>query len=77
MHTKLLIKLCVVDIPDPPAPPMVPTVGGDWCTMTWDPPLYDGSSPILGKKIHTVSNFIYNTIISDVFVFFIGGPFTQ
>lgn len=41
--------ICVLDIPDPPGPPLVPTVGGDWCTMTWDLPLYDGGSPILGK----------------------------
>ncbi|XP_047675839.1 myosin-binding protein C, slow-type isoform X4 [Tachysurus fulvidraco] len=45
------VKIKVVDIPDPPGPPLVPTVGGDWCTMTWDPPLYDGSSPILGYFI--------------------------
>ncbi|XP_060770273.1 myosin-binding protein C, slow-type [Neoarius graeffei] len=45
------VKIKVVDIPDPPGAPLVPTVGGDWCTMTWDPPLYDGGSPILGYFI--------------------------
>lgn len=39
-----------IDIPDPPEAPLVPDVGGDWCTMTWDPPRYDGGSPILGKS---------------------------
>ncbi|XP_059894598.1 myosin-binding protein C, slow-type isoform X3 [Gadus macrocephalus] len=42
------VKVKVVDIPDPPEAPLVPVVGGDWCSMTWDPPIYDGSSPILG-----------------------------
>ncbi|XP_051745958.1 myosin-binding protein C, slow-type [Ctenopharyngodon idella] len=45
------IKVKVVDIPDPPEAPMVTDVGGDWCTMTWDPPRYDGGSPILGYFI--------------------------
>ncbi|XP_028809633.1 myosin-binding protein C, slow-type isoform X3 [Denticeps clupeoides] len=45
------IKIKVVDIPDPPQAPLVPAVGGDWCTMTWDPPHYDGGSPILGYFI--------------------------
>ncbi|KAJ3612233.1 hypothetical protein NHX12_020509 [Muraenolepis orangiensis] len=42
------VKVKVVDIPDPPEAPLVPVVGGDWCSMTWEPPLYDGGSPILG-----------------------------
>uniref|UniRef100_A0A8D0A0X9 Myosin-binding protein C, slow-type n=1 Tax=Sander lucioperca TaxID=283035 RepID=A0A8D0A0X9_SANLU len=42
------VKIKVVDIPDPPEAPLVPVVGGDWCSMTWEPPKYDGSSPILG-----------------------------
>lgn len=37
------------DIPDPPEAPLVPVVGGDWCSMTWEAPKYDGGSPILGK----------------------------
>ncbi|XP_047194489.1 myosin-binding protein C, slow-type isoform X6 [Hippoglossus stenolepis] len=45
------IKIKVVDIPDPPEAPMVPVVGGDWCSMTWEPPKYDGGSPILGYFI--------------------------
>lgn len=39
-----------LDIPDPPEAPLVADVGGDWCTMTWDPPRYDGGSPLLGKS---------------------------
>ncbi|KAJ8381939.1 hypothetical protein SKAU_G00027170 [Synaphobranchus kaupii] len=45
------IKVKVVDIPDPPEAPMVPEVGGDWCLMTWEPPIYDGGSPVLGYFI--------------------------
>uniref|UniRef100_A0A5G2QM90 Myosin-binding protein C, slow-type n=1 Tax=Sus scrofa TaxID=9823 RepID=A0A5G2QM90_PIG len=45
------IKVKVVDIPDPPVAPNVKEVGDDWCIMTWDPPLYDGGSPILGYFI--------------------------
>ncbi|XP_050963718.1 myosin-binding protein C, slow-type isoform X9 [Labeo rohita] len=45
------VKIKVVDIPDAPGAPLVPDVGGDWCTMTWDPPRYDGGSPILGYFI--------------------------
>lgn len=45
------VRVKVVDIPDPPGAPLVPMVGGDWCMMTWDPPLYDGGSPILGYFI--------------------------
>ncbi|XP_015231521.1 PREDICTED: myosin-binding protein C, slow-type isoform X9 [Cyprinodon variegatus] len=45
------VKIKVVDIPDPPEAPLVPVVGGDWCSMTWEPPKYDGSSPILGYFI--------------------------
>uniref|UniRef100_A0A8C4NS16 Myosin binding protein C1 n=1 Tax=Dicentrarchus labrax TaxID=13489 RepID=A0A8C4NS16_DICLA len=42
------VKIKVVDIPDPPEAPLVPVVGGDWCSMAWEPPKYDGGSPILG-----------------------------
>lgn len=45
------VKVKVVDIPDAPGAPLVPVVGGDWCSMTWDPPHYDGGSPILGYFI--------------------------
>uniref|UniRef100_I3ITV2 Myosin binding protein C1 n=1 Tax=Oreochromis niloticus TaxID=8128 RepID=I3ITV2_ORENI len=45
------VKIKVVDIPDPPEAPLVPEVGGDWCSMTWEPPKYDGGSPILGYYV--------------------------
>ncbi|XP_044136592.1 myosin-binding protein C, slow-type isoform X16 [Bufo gargarizans] len=45
------IKIKVVDIPDAPLAPDVTEVGEDWCTMKWDPPLYDGGCPLLGYFI--------------------------
>ncbi|KAM4675224.1 myosin-binding protein C, slow-type isoform 6-T6 [Discoglossus pictus] len=45
------IKIKVVDIPDAPLAPDVTEVGEDWCSMKWDPPLYDGGCPILGYFI--------------------------
>ncbi|XP_054552076.1 myosin-binding protein C, slow-type, partial [Talpa occidentalis] len=45
------IKIKVVDIPDPPVAPNVSDVGDDWCIMSWQPPVYDGGSPILGYFI--------------------------
>ncbi|XP_062931066.1 myosin-binding protein C, slow-type isoform X5 [Cynocephalus volans] len=45
------IKVKVVDIPDPPVAPNVTDVGDDWCIMNWEPPVYDGGSPILGYFI--------------------------
>ncbi|XP_053518129.1 myosin-binding protein C, slow-type isoform X15 [Artibeus jamaicensis] len=45
------IKVKVVDIPDPPVAPNVTDVGDDWCIMNWEPPAYDGGSPILGYFI--------------------------
>lgn len=41
--------LFATDIPDPPVAPNVTDVGDDWCIMTWEPPAYDGGSPILGN----------------------------
>ncbi|XP_064174657.1 myosin-binding protein C, slow-type-like isoform X2 [Anguilla rostrata] len=48
---KATIKVKVVDIPDPPEPPIITEIGGDWCSMIWEPPIYDGASPILGYFI--------------------------
>uniref|UniRef100_A0A2K6T9M7 Myosin binding protein C1 n=1 Tax=Saimiri boliviensis boliviensis TaxID=39432 RepID=A0A2K6T9M7_SAIBB len=45
------IKIKVVDLPDPPVAPNVTEVGDDWCIMNWEPPAYDGGSPILGYFI--------------------------
>nr|XP_032637850.1 myosin-binding protein C, slow-type isoform X5 [Chelonoidis abingdonii] len=45
------INIKVVDIPDPPLAPNVTEVGEDWCFMNWEPPAYDGGSPILGYFI--------------------------
>ncbi|XP_069620391.1 myosin-binding protein C, slow-type isoform X10 [Ranitomeya imitator] len=45
------IKIKVVDIPDAPLAPDVTEVGEDWCTMKWEPPIYDGGCPILGYFI--------------------------
>ncbi|XP_059582430.1 myosin-binding protein C, slow-type isoform X1 [Alligator mississippiensis] len=46
-----LINIKVVDIPDPPQAPDVTEIGEDWCVMNWEPPAYDGGSPILGYFI--------------------------
>ncbi|KAG9339877.1 hypothetical protein JZ751_022190 [Albula glossodonta] len=48
---KATVKVKVVDIPDPPEPPIITEIGGDWCLMNWEPPIYDGGSPILGYFI--------------------------
>ncbi|XP_029768678.1 myosin-binding protein C, slow-type isoform X1 [Terrapene carolina triunguis] len=45
------INIKVVDIPDPPLAPNVTEVGEDWCFMNWEPPAYDGGSPLLGYFI--------------------------
>ncbi|XP_064417398.1 myosin-binding protein C, slow-type isoform X28 [Latimeria chalumnae] len=45
------LRIKVVDIPDPPAAPIITEIGGDWCIMAWEPPPYDGGSPILGYFI--------------------------
>ncbi|KAM6436429.1 myosin-binding protein C, slow-type [Liasis olivaceus] len=45
------INIKVVDIPDAPEAPNVIEVGEDWCIMTWEPPAYDGGSPLLGYYI--------------------------
>ncbi|XP_028306010.1 myosin-binding protein C, slow-type isoform X9 [Gouania willdenowi] len=45
------IKIKVVDNPDAPEAPLVAQVGGDWCSMAWEAPKYDGGSPILGYFI--------------------------
>ncbi|XP_026550823.1 myosin-binding protein C, slow-type isoform X7 [Notechis scutatus] len=46
-----LINIKVVDIPDAPEAPNVIEIGEDWCIMTWEPPAYDGGSPLLGYYI--------------------------
>ncbi|XP_061494830.1 myosin-binding protein C, slow-type isoform X2 [Rhineura floridana] len=45
------INIKVVDIPDPPVAPNVVDVGEDWCIMNWEPPAYDGGTPLLGYYI--------------------------
>uniref|UniRef100_A0A670YLP8 Myosin-binding protein C, slow-type n=1 Tax=Pseudonaja textilis TaxID=8673 RepID=A0A670YLP8_PSETE len=46
-----VINIKVVDIPDAPEAPNVTEIGEDWCIMTWEPPAYDGGSPLLGYYI--------------------------
>lgn len=43
------VCLLATDIPDPPVAPSVTDVGDDWCIMKWEPPAYDGGTPILGN----------------------------
>ncbi|KAG8138261.1 hypothetical protein E2320_004188, partial [Naja naja] len=46
-----IINIKVVDIPDAPEAPNVIEIGEDWCIMNWEPPAYDGGSPLLGYYI--------------------------
>ncbi|XP_078511200.1 myosin-binding protein C, fast-type isoform X1 [Lissotriton helveticus] len=45
----LIIK--VVDVPDPPDAVRITSVGEDWASVVWDPPLYDGGNPVTGYLI--------------------------
>lgn len=38
------------DVPDPPQGLKILSVGEDSCVVQWDPPLFDGGQPIIGKK---------------------------
>lgn len=53
IHTLSILSyfLLAIDIPDPPVAPNVTDVGDDWCIMKWEPPVYDGGSPILGNCV--------------------------
>ncbi|XP_056614395.1 myosin-binding protein C, cardiac-type [Triplophysa dalaica] len=42
------INVKVVDVPDPPEAPRIPSVGEDSCIVQWDPPLFDGGQPVIG-----------------------------
>ncbi|XP_048086654.1 myosin-binding protein C, cardiac-type isoform X1 [Alosa alosa] len=42
------ITVKVVDVPDPPQTPRILSVGEDSCVVQWDPPLFDGGSPVTG-----------------------------
>uniref|UniRef100_A0A3P8TSI7 Myosin binding protein C3 n=1 Tax=Amphiprion percula TaxID=161767 RepID=A0A3P8TSI7_AMPPE len=44
------INVKVVDVPDPPQTPTIISVGEDSCVVTWEPPLFDGGQPIIGKN---------------------------
>ena len=37
-------------MPDPPVAVRVVSVGEESCIVQWDPPLFDGGQPIIGKK---------------------------
>lgn len=42
------ITVRVVDVPDPPQAPRILSVGEDCCVVEWDPPHFDGGSPVIG-----------------------------
>ncbi|XP_031442689.1 myosin-binding protein C, cardiac-type isoform X2 [Clupea harengus] len=42
------ITVKVVDVPDPPQTPRILSVGEDSCVVEWDPPSFDGGSPVIG-----------------------------
>ncbi|KAL1007358.1 hypothetical protein UPYG_G00085610 [Umbra pygmaea] len=45
---KAVINVKVVDVPDPPAAPVILSVGEDSCIAKWDPPMFDGGNAIIG-----------------------------
>ncbi|XP_077115745.1 myosin-binding protein C, fast-type isoform X3 [Ranitomeya variabilis] len=45
----LIVK--VVDVPDPPENVRITSVGEDWASVVWDPPLYDGGKEVTGYLI--------------------------
>lgn len=45
----IYIFLISLDVPDPPQAPRILSVGEDSCVVQWDPPLFDGGQPVLGK----------------------------
>lgn len=47
------------DVPDPPLAVRVVSVGEESCIVQWDPPLYDGGQPIIGKKQKTKESILY------------------
>ncbi|KAM4016777.1 myosin-binding protein C, fast-type isoform 2-T2 [Anomaloglossus baeobatrachus] len=45
----LIVK--VVDVPDPPENVRITSVGEDWASVVWEPPLYDGGKEVTGYLI--------------------------
>lgn len=48
------------DVPDPPQAVRILSVGEDSCVVQWDPPLFDGGQPIIGKK-KIFENFFFKS----------------
>lgn len=48
--TKKKSNVSPPDVPDPPMAPTILSVGEDSCVVQWEPPLFDGGQPIIGKN---------------------------
>lgn len=48
------------DVPDPPQAVRILSVGEDSCVVQWDPPLFDGGQPIIGKE-KRFENFFFKS----------------
>lgn len=60
--------LFATDIPDPPVAPNVTDVGDDWCIMNWEPPVYDGGSPILGQSVELPLELVSSMHVSTDYI---------
>lgn len=56
------------DVPDPPQVLKILSVGEDSCVVQWDPPLFDGGQPIIGKNILKCFICLNNLEISSLIV---------
>uniref|UniRef100_A0A8C5QNJ2 Myosin-binding protein C, fast-type n=1 Tax=Leptobrachium leishanense TaxID=445787 RepID=A0A8C5QNJ2_9ANUR len=48
---KAVLIVKVVDVPDPPENVRITSVGEDWASVIWDPPIYDGGEKVTGYLI--------------------------
>lgn len=61
------------DVPDPPQEVKILSVGEESCVVQWDPPLFDGGQPIIGKNSDLTEAFwyIYSFTTRTVWILFL------